>query len=125
MNKNTPLLNPDSIASLRELSEPGKDFFAEMAAIYLQQAPAKVKEMEAALGKREFGPIAAAAHQLKSSSGNLGALSLADLFRRSEEAAKTKDIENLLSAFPQLLSTFAAVKAELEKVIASGQQKAA
>lgn len=124
MNKNTPLLNPDSIASLRELSEPGKDFFAEMAVIYLQQAPVKVKEMEAALGKREFGPIAAAAHQLKSSSGNLGALGLGDLFRRAEEAAKNKDVENLLSVFPELLSTFAAVKAELEK-LTSGQSKAA
>jgi HPt (histidine-containing phosphotransfer) domain-containing protein len=125
MSNKAPLICPESIASLRELSEPGKDFYAEMANLYLQQAPAKVKDMEAKLGQRNFTGISAIAHQLKSSSGNLGAMSLADLFVKVEESAKHKDIENLLRVFPELKKTFAEVCTALAELASGNVKKAA
>lgn len=119
------LINPETIASLRELSEPGKDFYAEMAFIYLQQAPAKVNALESQLSNRDFAAISAATHQLKSSTGNLGAEDLASLFVRAEEAAKNKDVENLLRVLPELKSSFALVQAALEEIIASPTSQAA
>ncbi|MGE3262973.1 MAG: Hpt domain-containing protein [Bacteriovoracia bacterium] len=125
MINKAPLIHPESVKSLRELGDPGKDFYAEVAHVYLQQAPAKVNEMENALAARDFAALNGLAHQLKSASANLGALGLTDLFIRVEEAAKLKDLENLLAVFPELKATFAAVKTELERTAGPVPQKKA
>ncbi|MGZ3694098.1 MAG: Hpt domain-containing protein [Bdellovibrionota bacterium] len=98
---------------------------AEAALLYLQQAPAKVNEFENQLRSRKFGPMAAAARQLRASSINLGALELSELLMHIEDSARHKDVENLLRLLPKLKTMFGEVRTELERISSGTVKKAA
>ena len=124
MTAKKPLFNLETVQGLRELSEPGKDFFAELAEIYLKQAPEKVAAIEASLNTRKFKTVSDIAHQLKSSTGNLGAAELAEQFKAVEEAGRAADLENLLRLVPVLSKKFGEACAELKQIAAQDKKAA-
>jgi signal transduction histidine kinase/CheY-like chemotaxis protein len=74
----------DTIKSLEGQQQPG--LLARVIQIYLKESPRVLQNMEQALQNGHMRMVFQLAHTLKSSSANLGALSLADLCRKMEGA---------------------------------------
>jgi len=87
-------VDPKVLESLRELGgddDPG--LFMELIQIFLEDTPQRMRQIEEALAEDDATALGAAAHALKSSCANLGALKLSELFREIEFAGKESDIE--------------------------------
>ncbi|HUH85083.1 MAG TPA: Hpt domain-containing protein, partial [Stellaceae bacterium] len=95
-----PVLAETSQFGSLEASLP-PDQFRSILRAYLADATARATRIVAAAERRDFACVAKDAHDLASTSGNVGAHQLADLSRRLERACKTgtvADIEILLPA---------------------------
>lgn len=108
-----PILNPEAIQALRELSPDGDgEFLRELIAIYLTDTPKQIAQIEEALARQDVTLVVRAAHTIKGSSGNFGADDFAHVAKEIEAAGKA----NNLGAAAALLPEF---KRRYEKVVAA------
>jgi CheY-like chemotaxis protein len=119
MNESHPILDKAVITGLRELGgadDPG--LFAELVHMFLTDTPERLQAMVEALEKRDPTALERAAHALKSSAANLGALGLSGLFREIESAGRAKDLTRAASLVertrPEFQRVEAALRSELE-----------
>lgn len=80
------------IDDLRELGgseDPG--LLAELIDLFLSDAPGRLRDVEEGLAKGEIARVERAAHTLKSSSANIGAMNLSAICKRIEELARKKE----------------------------------
>lgn len=86
---NQEVLDAGIIKELMELDESGsKKFISQISAIFFTNAEQLMHKIEIAFAEKMIDIIAKSAHQLKSSSMNVAAKSLSDLFSQLESAAK-------------------------------------
>lgn len=89
------------IQSLRELGgddDPG--LLVELIDIFLEDAPQRLRDVSEALAADDLRRLERAAHTLKSSSANLGALGLSKLCKEMEEIVRgntTQGVADLLA----------------------------
>jgi len=62
--------------------------FGDLVRVYLEDAPQRIRAIEAAAANNDAATQVAAAHTLKSSSANIGATALSELARGIEHAAR-------------------------------------
>jgi signal transduction histidine kinase/DNA-binding response OmpR family regulator len=108
------VLDPDVIASLRELGgddDPG--LFIELVQLFLADTPERMQQLSGALAESDPGALERAAHALKSSSANLGAMGLSALFRDIETAGREKDLGRAKSLVERSNEEFARVQQAL------------
>jgi EAL domain-containing protein (putative c-di-GMP-specific phosphodiesterase class I)/signal transduction histidine kinase/CheY-like chemotaxis protein/HPt (histidine-containing phosphotransfer) domain-containing protein len=87
----TPLLDPEVLAQLRQMQALGKaDFVHKVLGLYLEHAPPAVQRLVEAAQAGDAGECALAAHALKSMSYNIGARRVATLALAVETAGKTE-----------------------------------
>jgi signal transduction histidine kinase/DNA-binding response OmpR family regulator len=87
------VLDPGVIASLRELGgEDDPGLFIELVQLFLSDTTERMQHLSGALEHSDPGALERAAHALKSSSANLGAMRLSALFRDIETAGREKDL---------------------------------
>ena len=87
----TPL-DLETIASIRALAgDSGDDFLREIIGIFLEDTPLRFAEMDEALRAGDASKLARAAHSIKGSSSNVGALTL----RTEAEALEQKSHHSL------------------------------
>jgi len=79
-------VNPAMLANLRRIG--GTKLLNEMIRIFLEQVPQKMKTLRSALHNRDADALERAAHSIKSSAGNLGALQLQQIAATMEESAE-------------------------------------
>ncbi len=85
----TAVLDPAKLADLRKLERTGaRGLLARLAQAFRRSTPPLAAQLQRAIDLSDAGSARHAAHTLKSSLGNLGALRAADLFRAIEEAAR-------------------------------------
>lgn len=90
------------IESLRELGgddDPG--LVTELIALFLDDAPKRLAEIETALATGDSKLLERAAHTLKSSAANVGAAGLSKLCGEMEERVRSRD----LAPLPQLCTS--------------------
>jgi CheY-like chemotaxis protein/HPt (histidine-containing phosphotransfer) domain-containing protein len=75
------------LSELRKLTGGGDDFVRDLMAIYLEDAPQRLDALRQAMEGGDAPGVAAAAHALKSSSGNIGATSVQKSCAAVEQAA--------------------------------------
>lgn len=81
-------LDRERLDLMRELGEPGEpDPVAELVEVFETQTRQLVAELQAGNASGDHDTVRKAAHSLKGSSGNLGALRLAELSRLLEHQA--------------------------------------
>jgi PAS domain S-box-containing protein len=78
----------------QELCNNQPELFTEMLTCYLQESQKLVQDIVAALDSGHWHEVAAAAHNLKSSSASFGALSLAALCRELEQEGRRGEVQN-------------------------------
>jgi CheY-like chemotaxis protein/HPt (histidine-containing phosphotransfer) domain-containing protein len=110
MNEDEVVLDPAVIDSLKELADEGDpELFQDLVELFLRDTPGRLDGMREACTAGDARALEAAAHSLKSSCGNMGAMSLATVCRQLEQAGR----ENQLESVPGLI---ARTESEYERV---------
>ena len=78
----------------------GEELLREMALIFVSDMPARVDRLRAGVQGGDLAAVALAAHMMKASSGQFGAVALQRLCAEAEEAARADD----LAALPPLVA---------------------
>jgi CheY-like chemotaxis protein len=114
MYNDKPILDQGVIASLRELGGPDDPgLFVELVNLFLSDTPERMRTLSEAFERRDPSALEHAAHALKSSSANLGALGLSGLFRDIEAAGREKDLERARPLVERTRPEFERVQAAL------------
>ncbi len=106
-------------SALDRLTEWGGDkLLRQMLRLFLENAPERLQQIEQGLAPG--GALEEAhrgAHSLKSSAGNVGAMSLSEKAAALEASTKQGDAEASQSLFAELKVLWNAVEAELSQVL--------
>jgi HPt (histidine-containing phosphotransfer) domain-containing protein len=108
----TNAVNPAAIERLCKLG--GSPFAARMIDLFITYCGEKVVAARQARSAENLAAVAEAAHPIKSSAGNVGALCVQDLAARVEHSAKSADLAHLDSELAALEQAFAEAKVVLE-----------
>ncbi len=100
------VIDPQSIENLRDLNpDDGDEFLREITAIFLDDTPQRIAELERSLAAGDNATFIRAAHSIKGSSANLGALIL-------RTAAGTLEHESKVNGLASVGPLLEAVKTE-------------
>jgi HPt (histidine-containing phosphotransfer) domain-containing protein len=108
-----PAFDPEIIASLREQSETdGPDFLKELLDLFLEDAPLKLDDFDAAIRCGNADWLMRSAHDLGGSAGNVGAAGLSALCRQVELQARSGRLEGAEAGVMRIRDEYDAVFAE-------------
>lgn len=111
---NDDVLDAAVLQGLKDLGgddDPG--LFLELIDLFLQDAPQRMQEIERGLAQDELPVLERAAHTLKSSSANIGAMTLSSLCRQMEEQARKHEKAGLAELYASSRSLWTRVEAAL------------
>jgi HPt (histidine-containing phosphotransfer) domain-containing protein len=100
------------------MREAMQEEFPGLVATYLESAGRLVAELAAAAGAGDAGALYRPAHTLKSSSANLGAMSLSRMAAALESQAKRGSVERPLAQVEAIEAAFARARRALEACLA-------
>jgi two-component system, sensor histidine kinase and response regulator len=106
----TAVLDETAVARLREM---GDGFFAEVANIYLDDAPARLAAIRAAAEANDPHALATAAHAFQSGSGNIGAAEVHELCSKLELMGQEDRLTGVTAKVTELERAYARVEHEL------------
>lgn len=95
-NESGGVLDMQVIQGLRELGgddDPG--LVLELIEMFLLDAPTRMKEIETSLANGDIKTLERAAHTLKSSCANIGAVKLSGICKEMEARARQKSVEGI------------------------------
>jgi HPt (histidine-containing phosphotransfer) domain-containing protein len=113
----TPVLDADTIESLRALSDDG-EFLKEIAGIFFDDTPQRIAELEQCQVSGDTAKFTRAAHSIKGSAANIGATLLGAAAGRLEAESKTAPLPSLTPGIDAVKAEYAQVEVELKKLIA-------
>jgi HPt (histidine-containing phosphotransfer) domain-containing protein len=87
------VLNRDRLAALRDLCDGADDLMVELARLYVDEMPGRVRSLLEEVAARDFDRARELAHLVKGASVDLGADSMADLCRALEAATAERSAE--------------------------------
>lgn len=105
------------IEGLRELGgseDPG--LLVEVIGMFLEDAPARLRELQMGFESKDVRLLERAAHSLKSASANVGAYSLSELCKRMEESARQRRSEGIAEMLSESTRVWAEVEAALRSI---------
>jgi two-component system, sensor histidine kinase and response regulator len=109
------VLDGPTLGRIRAMHGQGdQDFLAKVVRLYVSSSAALSEALRAAAAARDIAGIKTAAHALKSSSANVGALSLAELCKEVEAAARQENIAQACTLVDKLLAQHEQVLRALE-----------
>lgn len=96
LTKDEPIesVKPDVIARLKSMQKPGgPDIFARLVNLYFESAADDMNKIRQAFSNRDYAAMSSAAHSLKSSSANLGAVLVSEVCAHIEKlgSSQTQD----------------------------------
>ncbi len=111
-------IDPQAIEILRSLNPDDHDeFLREIAGIFMEDTPRRIAELEQSLAAADLPKFTRAAHSIKGSSANLGAMALGAVAERLEQHARTNGVNAAAPFVAELTAEFARARAELTKLI--------
>jgi len=94
------LINRRALDNIRALQPEGEpDILTRIISIYLEDTPNQMDSLCRALRNKDATEVRSIAHSLKSSSANIGALSLSALFKDLEHRAYTNALHGGMEVF--------------------------
>jgi len=113
-----PRIDPEAIENLRSLNPGDNDeFLREIIGIFLEDTPQRIAELETGLAAADTPAFARAAHSIKGSSANLGALRLKQIAEKIEHGSRQDGSGSAVADVALLKTEFAATGAELGKFL--------
>jgi HPt (histidine-containing phosphotransfer) domain-containing protein len=115
----TSVIDPQAIENLRALNPGDNDeFLREIAGIFLEDTPQRIAELDQSLAARDVPKFTRAAHSIKGSSANLGAMTLRAVAEKLEHESRTSGLGSVTALVAEVKTEFERAKAELGKLIA-------
>jgi HPt (histidine-containing phosphotransfer) domain-containing protein len=113
------IIDPQAIAELRSLNPgDGDEFLREIAGIFLEDTPQRIAELEQSLAAGDLATFARAAHSIKGSSSNLGAVALRAAAEALEQQVRGAGLAGAAPGIANVKSEFARARIELAALIA-------
>lgn len=114
----TPVIDPQSIENLRALNPDDQDeFLREIVTIYLEDTPQRLAELDQSLATGDVAKFTRAAHSVKGSSANLGAMVVRSVAEQLEQQSK-QGLDHVSDLLANLKTEFARAQTELTKLLA-------
>ncbi len=111
------ILDPATIATLRELSPGDDSFLSEIIGIYLNDSPGRIAEIRTGIATNDAKMVTRAAHSLKGSSGNFGAARLHAASRDIEQFANQERLGEAAAILPRLEAEYQKVATALRALL--------
>jgi PAS domain S-box-containing protein len=109
----------EQFIALTRINDTGKDAAHELVQLFLQEAPPKIATMQQAITQGEAHTLRFAAHTLKSSSAQLGAIPLSILCKELETLGKASNLTDAAKLLTQLETEFERLNKALHEKIAN------
>ena len=111
--KVAPVIDPEVLEDLRELLGDEVDRLID---VFLEDTPRLLASLENAVDGPDYAALREAAHSLKSSAANLGAMSLSAAARRIESGARERELARPAVAVALVTNEFARARRALLEV---------
>jgi len=113
------VIDPQAIENLRALNPGDHDeFLREIAGIFLDDTPQRIAELTQSLTAGDTAKFTRAAHSIKGSSANLGAMILRTVAERLEHQSPKEGLAGVAPLVGEVQAEFARAEVELRKIIA-------
>ena len=110
----TPVIDPLAIENLRSLNPGDNDeFLREIAGIFLEDTPQRIAELDQSMATGDVGKFTRAAHSIKGSSANLGAMALRAVAEKLEQHARSQGLNGVAALVAQVKTEFARAQTAL------------
>jgi CheY-like chemotaxis protein/HPt (histidine-containing phosphotransfer) domain-containing protein len=110
-----PALKSEVIEDLRDIMGPE---FLSLVRVFLEDAPRAILRLQDAAAENDLPALVAAAHSLKSTSANLGAMDLSELARQLEHGGRRNELGDASGLAQRLVDEFARVDQALRELLA-------
>jgi CheY-like chemotaxis protein/HPt (histidine-containing phosphotransfer) domain-containing protein len=112
---NAPVLDPQALNHLRAMQRQGRpSLLHKIGQLYLVHTPQKLADLRDALNHKDAYRVEFAAHSLKSSSANVGAMTLTALCQELELLGKNDTLSEASAVFSQIEAIYPAVVVALQ-----------
>jgi HPt (histidine-containing phosphotransfer) domain-containing protein len=98
----TEVLDQETIAALRELSDDDSDLIAELVDVFMGEAPSRMQLITDSLKNGDMKQVAFGAHKLRGGAQALGAFRLGDVLDDIESAARRDDAQAIEASMTAL-----------------------
>jgi CheY-like chemotaxis protein len=116
-------VDANALATLRDLQGAGRpDLLAELLAVYLRDAPPRLAALHEAVAHADAEALRRAAHSLKGSSSQIGAVQIARLCAELEGQVRTADLTGAPDTLRRLDEAFIRVRAHLQALAGGGNE---
>ena len=114
----TTVIDAQTLENLRALNPGDNDeFLREIAAIFFEDTPLRIAELDESLRTADLSRFVRAAHSIKGSSANLGATSLRMAAERLEHESRTKGLGAVTEMMAEVKAEFERAQTALQAVI--------
>lgn len=111
-----PTIDPEAIENLRALNPGDNDeFLREIIGIFLEDTPNRLNELTQGLASGDVGVFTRAAHSIKGSSSNVGAMRLRAAAEKLEHTSRKEGLGTVAPAIEELNQEFIAAQTALQK----------
>ncbi|HWA11078.1 MAG TPA: Hpt domain-containing protein [Opitutaceae bacterium] len=115
-----PVIDLQAIDNLRSLNPGDNDeFLGEIVSIFLTDTPQRIAELEQSLAQADVTKFARAAHSIKGSSANLGAMALRAVAETLEHKSRREGLADVAPLIGEIKNQFAHAQVALEKLLAA------
>ena len=113
------VIDAQSIENLRALNPDDNDeFLREIAGIFIEDTPQRIAELDQSLAAGDVAKFARAAHSIKGSSSNLGAMALRAAAEKLEHHARSRGLDGVSAMIAELKSEFGRAQVALTTLLA-------
>jgi histidine phosphotransfer protein HptB len=117
---NFPIIDQESIENLRSLNpDDGDEFLKEIIGIFLEDTPQRIAELNTSLASQDTVRFIRAAHSIKGSSANLGALALRAAAEKLKHHSNSVGLTDVTSMIAEIESQLDLAKDELNRLSSS------
>lgn len=113
------VIDPQSLENLRALNPDDNDeFLREIAGIFFEDTPQRIAELDDSLVAGDLAKFSRAAHSIKGSSSNLGAMALRAASEKLEHHARKSGLAYVGPLLAEVKSEFSRAQVALTALIA-------
>ena len=117
MSESLPVIDSQALDALRALSpDDGDVFIKEISSIFIEDTPKRLVELDQTLAAGDAAGFVRAAHSIKGSSANLGAMALRSAAEQLEAKGRKDGLVNVTELVSSVKEEFEKAKAELTKL---------
>lgn len=112
------IIDPQAIENLRALNPGDSDqFLREITGIFLEDTPQRISELDQSLQSGDIPRFTRAAHSIKGSAANLGAVALRTAAEQLEQHSRQQGLANVAPMVATIKTEFARAQTALNKLI--------